>query len=385
MPDDSQDKDARAERLRKQAEAMRAAEQRPGPASAPPAFWSVRGKKIRAVRRPEVGAEFIVGEAPRSSEKSAVSEGSWLPKTWKELIPATIWGVIILGFGLEFVTRLVGGEYGRVLFALLGLGASGAMLLHGDQIRARVYATNPNWIVPALLVFLLAIVLSPFIEEKRWPLSAWFQPASVSPGSEQITIIHDPATPEQIEKAAGDELKTARAERDDYKRKLAEAQQNAPPAAAPAPPLMSAEAVLFMIQTLQRNYSEIMRENGDTKQRYLAIVAPPSQAALRNLLGQIIQNAPINVAILEPPDTDRIIDAPRLEIPNTNGVVMHGEDRLNSVLQSALQRCFVMKWQRTDDVAQKLSDFNWPNQHYIVLWLAFGSVGSPLKDPKGCS
>lgn len=172
---------------------------------------------------------------------------------------------------------------------------------------------------------------------------------------------------------------------DDLKQKLAEAQRNSPPT-APAPSLMNADIVLSIIQALQSAYSEEMKENGDTKLRYLAIASPADQTPLRRLLGNIVQTALTpNVAIVEPPDTEHILDAPRLEIPNTNGIVMHGEDRLNSVLASGLQRCFVIKSQRTDDLGQKLSDFYWPNQHYLVVWLAFGSVGSPLKNPNGCN
>jgi hypothetical protein len=123
----------------------------------------------------------VIRDVVRPSEETTVSDWTW-PRTWKEFIPATIWAVIVLGFGLEFVARLVSGEYGRALFALCGLGVSGAMVIHGAQVRSRLYSISPNWIIPALLVFLLAIILSPFVEEKRWPFSAWFPPPVVAHG-----------------------------------------------------------------------------------------------------------------------------------------------------------------------------------------------------------
>ena len=117
-----------------------------------------------------------------------MSEGSWLPKTWGEAVPQVIWGVLILGFGLEFCVSLLNTDYGRALLALVGLGGLLFMLIHAEQLKRQLLALNPNWIFVAFALFLAVIVLSPFVEEKRWPFSAWF-------------VVSPPATAAEIAKA----------------------------------------------------------------------------------------------------------------------------------------------------------------------------------------
>ena len=124
-----------------------------------------------------------------------MSEGSWLPKTWGDAIPQVFWGVIILGFGLEFCVSVLDANYGRALLAAFGLAVLLAMLIHQEQLRQRLMTISPNWIAAAFVVFLAAIVLSPFIEEKRWPLSAWFPPAQT------LAVIHNHPTAEEIANA----------------------------------------------------------------------------------------------------------------------------------------------------------------------------------------
>jgi len=116
---------------------------------------------------------------------SQMAEGSWLPSTWKEARPQIVWGVLILGFGLEFVTRIIAGDYGRALLAGLGLGGLTALLIHGEQLKQKILSINPNWIFLSFALFLGVLITQPFIEEKKWPLSAWFQgnPTTISPTS----------------------------------------------------------------------------------------------------------------------------------------------------------------------------------------------------------
>jgi hypothetical protein len=68
-----------------------------------------------------------------------------------------------------------------------------AMLIHQEQLRQRLMTVSPNWVAAVFVVFLAAIILSPFVEEKRWPLSAWFQPSPV--------VVHDPPSADDIAKA----------------------------------------------------------------------------------------------------------------------------------------------------------------------------------------
>lgn len=216
--------------------------------------------------------EAIVGDGGRTSEKATVSEGSWLPKNWQEARPQIIWGVLVLGCGLELIISILDANFGRAFFALIGLLGFPAMLIHGEQIKQRLLTINPNWLVAAFALFLAGIILSPFVEEKRWPLSAWFPASGTTvvthdaPTAEDIAkatapvqakldaaqktiadlknaappapvVIHDPPTAEEIAKAAGDALRTVTGERDALKEQnnlLRQKVPNSPP--PPAPP-----------------------------------------------------------------------------------------------------------------------------------------------------
>jgi hypothetical protein len=140
-----------------------------------------------------------------------MSEGSWLPKTWGEAVPQVFWGVLILGFGLELCISILDANYGRALAALVGLLTVLAMLIHQDDIRQRLLKINPNWIAASFTLFLAALILFPFVEEKLWPLSAWFQSSAPS------GVVHDPPKAEDIAKATSaiqDKLDEALTQRD---------------------------------------------------------------------------------------------------------------------------------------------------------------------------
>lgn len=85
-----------------------------------------------------------------------------------------------------------------------------AVALHSKTWLER---TNPNWAYGASLALLLAIILSPFVEQRRLPFS---------------TVFHDPPTAAEIENATA----PIRAERDEFKLRLADALRKP----APAPP-----------------------------------------------------------------------------------------------------------------------------------------------------
>jgi len=108
--------------------------------------------------------------AEEREEEGAIAgpEGP-LPRTWREAIPYVVWVVIVLGFGLEFVNALTHAEWWRALASFLGLGALMAAVIHWNTIRFWVSRTNPNFILLAIALFLLAIILSPFVEQRRLP------------------------------------------------------------------------------------------------------------------------------------------------------------------------------------------------------------------------
>jgi hypothetical protein len=111
-----------------------------------------------------------------------MSEAS-TPKNWWEAISAhVVWGALVFTCFLVFVEKLLERDYGTALAALLlGLGIA-AVALHSKTWLER---TNPNWAYAAALALVLALTLSPFIEEKRWPFSAWVR------SSGPAVIVHD--------------------------------------------------------------------------------------------------------------------------------------------------------------------------------------------------
>ena len=149
-------------------------------------------------------------------------EGGPLPKTWQEAVPYVVWGVLVLGFGLELVSAFVRGEWLHFIVSLLGLGGLMATALHWKEITAWAKKLNPNWVVATLSLVLAGLILSPFIEQQRWPFINQM-------GTAPPTIIHEAATPEEIAKAAApiqSKLDAAIAERDTARRDSATSKLN---------------------------------------------------------------------------------------------------------------------------------------------------------------
>jgi hypothetical protein len=105
------------------------------------------------------------------------------PKSWWEATSSHIvWGALVFTCFFVFVEKLVERDWGSALAALiLGLGIA-AVALHSKTWLER---TNPNWAYTAALALVLALILSPFVEDKRWPFSAWSQSAP-GPTAEEI-------------------------------------------------------------------------------------------------------------------------------------------------------------------------------------------------------
>ena len=106
-----------------------------------------------------------------------MSEAS-TPKTWWEAWSShVVWGALVFTCFLVFVEKLVEQHFGQALAAfLLGLGIM-AVALHS---KTWLEKTNPNWAFAAALALVIALVLSPFVEQKHWPFSAWFPSPAAS-------------------------------------------------------------------------------------------------------------------------------------------------------------------------------------------------------------
>jgi hypothetical protein len=173
-----------------------------------------------------------------SEQRVSSPEGS-LPTTWREAVPYVVWVVLILGFGLETVAALVHFEWVRAIVSAIGLVAMMAAILHWKQIRSWASELNPNWIVAALSLLLAGLILSPFVEQRRWPFS---------------TVFRDPPSAEDIANATA----PLRAE-------VARLQQQLQAGRAPpSPPLITglttSQEMLQRIENLEKQLAQIMRE-----------------------------------------------------------------------------------------------------------------------------
>jgi hypothetical protein len=101
------------------------------------------------------------------------------PKTWKEAIPLIVWGVLIFAAGFEGIAALVHAEWLSSLASFVLMVGLMAVLFHGKTWIASI---NPNWLVGAVIVALVVITFSPFVEQQKWQFS-------LEPVNEPVTII----------------------------------------------------------------------------------------------------------------------------------------------------------------------------------------------------
>ena len=95
------------------------------------------------------------------------------------------WAVVITAFIVAFVNKLVEGAYGQALVALICGGILTAAALHS---KTWLRKTNPNWMFAAALALLFAIISAPWVEQKRWPFSAWFYDRAATEAREETLI-----------------------------------------------------------------------------------------------------------------------------------------------------------------------------------------------------
>ncbi len=90
------------------------------------------------------------------------------PKNWKDAIPSVTWGAIVFTCFFVFIEKLVEQNYGQALFALIvGLGIV-AVALHS---KTWLEKTNPTVALFIAALIVVALVISPLIEQGRWPFS----------------------------------------------------------------------------------------------------------------------------------------------------------------------------------------------------------------------
>jgi hypothetical protein len=100
-----------------------------------------------------------------------------LPKNLREAVPYIGWGVLVLGFGLEFCAAFVHEEWLRATISFTLMCGLAAMALYSKDVKIWLAATNPNYVAPAVMLLLLTLILSPFVEQRRWPFTDHNTPA----------------------------------------------------------------------------------------------------------------------------------------------------------------------------------------------------------------
>jgi hypothetical protein len=164
-----------------------------------------------------------------------VSEGP-IPRNFNEAAPALLWGVFAFASGFEGVVMLFEAHFILGIVGILAAVALTAIAMRWQRISAvwprfgetfNSIASDARWWVASLLTLLVAAAALPYVEQGRWP---YFQTGTTAP-----TVIHDPASPEDVAKATSSiqfrldeatrQRDTSIAERDSARRELASARQ----------------------------------------------------------------------------------------------------------------------------------------------------------------
>jgi hypothetical protein len=108
-----------------------------------------------------------------------MSEGP-IPNSWREAIPVVIWVVLVLAFGFLFVEslgQLFEAPVSRAIFAIVAMLGLLAMLIYRAWLLERFKSLSGASVLAAILVSILVLTLSPYVEQQRWPFISWFAPA----------------------------------------------------------------------------------------------------------------------------------------------------------------------------------------------------------------
>lgn len=251
-----------------------------------------------------------------------------------------------------------------------------AAALHWTQLKTWATRLSPNWIVATFSLLLLAIILAPFVEQRRWPFS---------------TVFHDPPTAEDIAKATA----AIRAERDKMQDALAamtkerdaalrDKQSSAPvgsffaEAVPHAPPKLGPLSTLRMVDSIAAK-GNVLSPSGFIDQKWAIVITFPREndeisLIVRRIIGGKLTTIPV------PSPNPNDLDAPRLTGSTEPGVTLHGSNQLNDRLFHELGACFnVKKTSRSADNLQQWYAKQIP-AGFIVDWIDIGP-GSPWKEP----
>lgn len=102
------------------------------------------------------------------------------PRNWDDFLPWATWGGLDFSCLLVVIEKAVEGEWRTAFIALVLTIVIAAVALYSKIWLDR---THPSLAYLSAFAILMVILLSPFVEEKRWPFSVWFPS---SPSADEI-------------------------------------------------------------------------------------------------------------------------------------------------------------------------------------------------------
>jgi hypothetical protein len=250
-----------------------------------------------------------------------------------------------------------------------------AAALHWNQLRSWATRINPNWVVGAFALLLLAIVLAPFVEQRRWPFIGHFALPTTAPP----IVIHTPPTAEDIAKATAptqtalDEMTrqrdTAIRERDAAVADAAQlrAHDQAPAGQSAIPSTIDVLTGAHMIDWLTR------RSQGKNISGALFISSPDRYQKLKMAILEILGKGIPGLRFSPLPDPADDFGAPRFPTTKLPGLLVHGDSGLADGIASLFSGCLLVG--QTKDAVDGLKIYT---KQQEVIWIEIGE-GSPWK------
>jgi hypothetical protein len=334
---------------------------------------------LRAVLGPAYQATKSIGQAavgertisnfippPRGVAETASPMHARDRRFWVTL---GIWAAILVGIVGTGVGAFVNGSphWG---FGLCAAGVVGAYALTLHLLEQKPHGPSD----PSLMLIGGAVVTWIFVGLQAW---LWLH----SPALQQPTVIYASPTQEQIERVAGQVLKSAQDERDDLAKTLADTLSKRDAA------IKDRDALRAQLDQLKVNLGpfkllNIARALQKMPDRWaLFITYTHENMQYRTLLQALLQP---QAWILDAPDATTDLDAPKFPKPPTDpGFIFHGSNVLNDQLSQLLGSCFIVR--RTDREIEGLASwFNnrlsepERNENRKISWIEIGE-GSPWR------
>jgi len=111
---------------------------------------------------------------------------------------------------------------------------------------------------------------------------------------------------------------------------------------------------------------------------HVIITTPPENQRVGTNLQSLFTLSTKNVAIVQHPDYDKDIDAPKFPPTGLSGIILHGRNQLTEVLKRLWGDCFIVR--QASDLPPAVTNYF----GFSLTWIEIGS-GSPWKSPQACN